>query len=70
MPREPRDNALCAVEGDHLTLCWLPDGHCNFYPDTADPVRLAKRLARIIDILGENPDAILCAAGLHLGGEQ
>jgi hypothetical protein len=47
----------------HLTLCFSPDGGIDFYPDTDDPQRLVERPAWIVNVLHENPERILCAAG-------
>ena len=48
---------------DHLTLCFGPGANVKFVPETADPARLARRFERIIELLNESPERILCAAG-------
>ena len=47
----------------HLTICFLPDGESKFYPEGNDRQELARRLARLVEILHERPEAIRCAAG-------
>jgi len=51
------------LDGDHLELCWGPDGQLNFYPETLDPERLARRLVEMVALLNERPRLIRCAAG-------
>lgn len=51
----------------HLDLCVSPDGTVNFYPRASDPEKLAAALARIVEVLHENPEAILCACGACRG---
>jgi hypothetical protein len=46
----------------HLLLCFEPDGGVSFYPRTADPPKLARRLARLVRFLVEEPGLIRCAA--------
>ena len=58
-----RDEILAHPEVDHLTLCFTPDGNVNFHPQTTDPARLARGLARIVELLHQDPERILCAAG-------
>jgi len=52
----------------HLTLCFSPSGEVSFYPDADDPQKLAISLAKIVDMLYENPELIVHAAGA-CGGE-
>jgi hypothetical protein len=54
----------------HLLLCFESDGEVNFYPRTADPPELARRLARLIRVLIEYPGAVRCAAGDHAAEER
>jgi hypothetical protein len=65
-----------AIEGngtrpiDHLELCFSADGSTQFYPQTDDPVRLARRLAEVVELLHDRPGLILCAAGWHPEPEE
>ncbi|MBI4641421.1 MAG: hypothetical protein HY731_12050 [Candidatus Tectomicrobia bacterium] len=51
------------AEIDHLTLCFLPDGTVNFYPETFDPERLYRRLKRVLKVFRQHPEALRCAVG-------
>lgn len=53
------------IDGDHLTICWHPDGSFDVYPDTTDPARLAERLLKFIVLLHQRPEYIPHAAGKH-----
>lgn len=63
---EAEDAAAHADGIDHLTLCLSGDGddvRVQFYPETTQPPRLARRLQKIIVALAEHPDQLVCAAG-------
>ena len=49
----------------HLTLCFSPDGGCDFYPDSTDPPELARRFRQMVQFLVEHPSILDCAADHH-----
>ncbi len=48
---------------DRLVIEFETDGAPNFFAETPDPVRLARRLTRLAAWLIENPSAAGCIAG-------
>lgn len=49
----------------HLCLAFREDGQVDFYPATADPPELARRLTDLLHVLIEHPSAVRCAVGDH-----
>jgi hypothetical protein len=52
----------------HITLCFSPDGTVDFFPQADNPQKLAIEFAKVISILNEHPERIICAAGACGGG--
>ena len=50
------------TDAGHVTICFRSDGRADFFPE-GDAEALARRLARLVAILAERPEAIRCAAG-------
>lgn len=68
--REALERLSASIDVDHLLICFQPNDHVAFYPDTFFPQRLYGRLRGLVQLFREHPRAMRCAAGACGRGHQ